>query len=328
MARILRIEGSHFIGSPLVAYVEPTAPPSGATFHRVCVEVLVNREGKFNFSTPVDGTATVRFDISSALVAFAEGYVYSAADFRYPTFAADVNAWDEWMYDGSIWDNRDSHGTMTVEDLCCGELPDIYRLTSERLERYSRKPTSSPQVAFVGSTFLQPGPCFNGSAWVDPAVTQHTVTEGANAGVNVYGIAAPQDGYELRFINTLGVHENVFVRCLRKTEVSIQTDRHVIARQETIGSFSRGLAIKKNSRERWKLSSGPLDLQWQQWWLHDLLMARWAWIPIVTTMDQEEVWLPVHILPDETTQGVDRVSGTPMTVEFTVEFDLNGSLIL
>jgi hypothetical protein len=33
----------------------------------------------------------------------------------------------------------------------------------------------------------------------------------------------------------------------------------------------------------------------------------------------------VHIVPEETTKGIDRAGGSALTVDFTLRFDINGS---
>jgi hypothetical protein len=115
------------------------------------------------------------------------------------------------------------------------------------------------------------------------------------------------------------VHENVFLTGFPKREVSISTEQYVISRQETLSQFSRGLAVKQNNHETWTLSSGPLDRQWQSWYIHEVLMARWAWLRI------GEHYIPCHILPDETIQALDRQKGDVLTVPITVELDIEGS---
>jgi hypothetical protein len=153
----------------------------------------------------------------------------------------------------------------------------------------------------------------------NPRVTEMSITAQTRATAAYYPIAAPADAYALRFINSLGVHESLHLHCLRQTAVNVKTDHYIIARQETISQFSRGVTVKQNGYEQWKMSSGPLDLAWQRYYLHEVLMAEKAWIEI------DGQWLPCHIIPEESTAGVDRSKGEALTVEFTIRFDINGS---
>ena len=221
-------------------------------------------------------------------------------------------------YDDYLLDGEEKHfGPSTSADggqFYLGRLTDRERLTDARPSSYSRKPASSPEIVHVGKTLLVPGAF--GSA---PSVSAVAITASTAATAAYYPIAAPKDSYELRFINTLGVHESCHITCLQQTEVNIKSEHHTIARQETLTQFSRGVTRKQDDYELWKMSSGPLDRQWQQWWLHEPLMAEQAWLKV------DGQWLPVHIVPEETTNGIDRSKGDALTVEFTLRFDINGS---
>lgn len=309
MALIGTISTNQYIGNPIIVPVT-AGSHSGASFHRVCLKVTVGGTGSgtFEFSAPVISNSTVNFDVSSAVRAVAEQYNYEAeTPSSYPTYNLSLNAWDEWMKDGAIRNSESVSGG--VSTLYAGTLTDYQRLFPPA--RYTRKPTTQREIVFTGFKFLEPTSA--------TGVSSNTINSGADASRNIYGIAAPFDGYEIRFINSFGLHENVFVACLRTAEVAITTERYAISRQETLKDFSRGIAIKKNNHERWKMSTGPLDHSWQQWYLHEFLMAKWAWIGI------NSHYLPIHILPDDTVKGIDRQKASPMTVEFTIEFDMTGS---
>lgn len=325
MATILTPDYSNFIGSPITVPVQ-AGSPDGATFRCVRLVVTINDAASFEFSTPVSsGGETVRFDISSAFRAFAESHEYTPTTLNaYPDMSAVIKAYDDYMVDG-VEQRGKGESTANISPLYCGHLTDMERMLSMRYPatgRYSRKPTSSPELAFAGYESLQPGPCASEVGPVAPAVTTVTVPSGSVAGSNIYGIPAPQDGYELRFINSLGVHENVFLTGFPKREVNISTEQYVISRQETLSQFSRGLAVKQNNHETWTLSSGPLDRQWQSWYIHEVLMARWAWLRI------GEHYIPCHILPEDTIQALDRQKGDVLTVPITVELDIEGSPLM
>ena len=101
--------------------------------------------------------------------------------------------------------------------------------------------------------------------------------------------------------------------------MAITTEKQIISRQETLTNFSRGVAIKQNNHEQWKMSSGPLDKAWAAWFAHEFLMARWAWIKIGST------FIPCHIIPEETTPLIDRIKNDPIAIPFTIELDITGA---
>ena len=321
MATISSVSASKFIGCPIVYKVTPASISSAATFHHVRLVVAVSGSGSgtFEFSEPVSGSAGVDIDISSAFQALADNHEYSPTNLSYPSWTASLTAYDDYLLNGEEKHIGPSAAT-SVDAKYVGRLTDRERLTSERPTYYTRKPTSSPEVCFTGNPYILAGNMSSSpSASLQPS--DHKVKAGMQTygGYKIYGINQPADGFEMRFINSLGVHENVFITCLRQSEVNIKNDFYTIARQETLTKFSRGVSVKQNDYETWKMSSGPVDFRWQQWWLHEPLMAKWAWLNV------DSQWLPVHIVPEETTVGIDRAKGNLLEVQFTLRFDINGS---
>lgn len=322
MATISNTEYRIFFGQPVIV-TATAADYSGATFHRLRLKVTINNAYDFEFSAPVSSDAlTVRFDISSAFRAVADSHQYSATLLNvYPALTAKVTACSDYMKDGQERTNVDPSAEISIGSLYAGRLTDMERLAGTTPARYSRKPTSSPEICFSDYMHLAPVAIGGSLSPTAPSVSYVTVPVGYPTGstANIYGIPAPADGYELRFINSLGVHENVFLGGFPKREVNIQTEQYVISRQETLSQFSRGLAIKQNNHERWTLSSGPLDRQWQSWYVHEVLMARWAWLNIGGR------YIPCHILPEESLTLYDRQEAEAMTVPIVLQFDITGS---
>ena len=357
--------GSPLIGSPMVFSVTPSAHSSNYTFHRVTLRVYAGLETDadyttFDFSTPVTSATPVIFDISSALRAVAEKYEYPVEPpVRYPYVKFRLEAWDEWMVDGTLYPEQNkvynpaAPVTISGVSTYCyyyafmGSHTDLERLTAlsdtaNPMSQWTRKPfTASPEVVYRGLHFILPkyfvtnlrgdsidytdpaNPVFVSGAPTDndgPKSTAYLVgTDTISSLANVYIADAPRDAYEIRFINGFGCEESVHVTCLRSSEVTIQTDRYALARQETFRQFSRSLAVKSNNREQWKMSTAPLDRAWQQWYIHEFLLTEQAWIKV------NGRHLPIHILPEETTKAADCTKADRLAVEFTIEFDMNGS---
>ena len=328
MASISNTDYRIFYDQPVI--VTATAVNySGATFHRLRLEVKVNGT-PFEFSSPVSSDAlTVSFDISSAFRALADSHQYAATTLNvYPVLTAKVTAYSDYMIDGEEHQGVDPSSETTIGPLYAGRLSDMERLAETVPARYSRKPASSPEICFTGWQHLAPVATGGSLTPVAPAVTEVAVPAGFPTGnTGIYGIPAPADGYELRFINSLGVHENVFLTGLPIEKTNIQTDQYAIARQETLTRFSRRIAIKQNNHEVWHMSSPVLDRPWQQWYIHELLQARWAWLNI-SQQPASPRYVPVNILPGDNVNGRDRQKASPLTVEFDLEFDINGSPLL
>lgn len=298
------------------------------------------------------------FDISSALQAVADKYAYAATPPElYPYIKFRVEAWDEWMVDGNIypeqgvaqWPSLPVGHQQFYGYAFMGAWTDLERMNANESEgveyldtlRMSRKPTSSPEIVFKGCEFIYPDqfqrsildtdhmsegakPQFVRGAPTDgPRSLAYTPqAEGAATigGHNIYAVPRPAEtGYLLRFINGMGCMESLHVQSLVKREVPITTDKHTVARQETLKKFSRSVVRKSNDRETWYLTSGPLDREWASWYVHEFLMASWVWIDI------GGIWLPCHVLPEEQVTLVQHDKTDMLEVMLALKLDINGS---
>ena len=288
--------------------VQAASPAGNVTFHRVRLKMTVGDGGgaiaqndaEFEFSTPVSNGEVTWFDISSAFRAFADAYSPTPTAYVYPHLAANLNACDDYMIDGVSYEDMSPSETVRVTGKYLGALTDRERgagITNQWSEpaRYSRKPTSSPEIVYAGKTILRP----------------------VATGTNPPGVDAI--GHEIRFINSLGVHENIFVAGLPTRSVNITTDQYTIARQETLTKFSRAIAVKYGDRETWTFSSGPLDEAWVSWYIHEFLMASWVWIDI------NNMWIPCHVLPEEQVTMVQHDKTDMLEVMLALKLDINGS---
>lgn len=333
------IQQSRFIGTPIMVPVQAASPAGNVTFHRVRLKVtvgdgggaIVQEDAEFEFSTPVGNGEVAWFDISSAFRAFADAYSPTPTAYTYPHLAATLNACDDYMIDGVSYEDVSPSATVQVTGKYLGALTDRERgagITDQWSEpaRYSRKPTSSPEICFYhpnqqGESDGTVKHLLPGTTGVNaPSVSQVAVPVGSGiAAANIYGIPYPPHGHEIRFINSLGVHENIFVAGLPTRAVNITTDQYTIDRQETLTKFSRAIAVKYGDRETWTFSSGPLDEAWVSWYIHEFLMASWVWIDI------NNMWIPCHVLPEEQVTLVQHDKTDMLEVMLALKLDINGS---
>lgn len=369
---ITLISGSPLIGSPIVYRVMPAPYAANRTFHRIIVRVYAGLETDddyttFDFSTPVEtkpsgasySTQPALFDISTALQAVADKYEYEATPpTRYPYIQFRVEAWDEWMIDGTVypeqgvvqWPSLPVGRQQFYAYAFMGSWTDMERMKAsvdqggvEYLDTsvMSRKPTSSPEVVFASNEFIYPAefnrsildtdhmsddatPVFVSGAPTDGPKSLSYIPLGEGAitigGHTLYAINRPTgNGYLLRFINGMGCMESLHVQSLVKREVPITTDKHTVVKQETLKKFSRSVVRKSNDRETWHLTSGALDDKWASWYVHEFLMSEQVWIQLGT------LWIPCHVVPEDTTVLEDRTKAQPYEVQFKLEMDINGS---
>jgi len=220
-----------------------------------------------------------------------------------------------------------------------GKFTDMERLkagANKKAFDFCRKPTTSPQVVCVGETFAYTNTyskagatSFDGYQMDDipsgPTSTAQTITVAGLqkiGDVNLYALPADTSGnrYQFRFINGLGVLDSFSVYSLRDTTMNIASQFHTIARKETFNSFSRGINRKSQDYETWKMSSGPLNEEWMQWFMHEFLMAEHVWIFI------NNQWVRCHIMVEESIDGISKADNNLYECSFSIRMDINGLL--
>lgn len=345
--------GSPLIGSPIVYELEAGAY-NNPVFHRVKMQVVAGLQGgnyvTIEMSSPAEEGETLRFDISSALQAVADSYTYTPEPPEsYPYIQYYLIVWDEYMLNGVTYTSGkdyfpDNYASSPLRGLI-GAYSDLERMIAgetKQAQRFSRKPATSPELVAVGETFVRAvpfnSPVHGGTITGGQVSTVYTVRENdllradgaatlSFADANVYAVPAERDRYQIRFINGLGCMESLSVRSLRSSETNVTTNQYTRAIQETFGTMSRGIAIKQNDYETWKLTSGPVDEAWQSWYIHEFLMAKWLWVavPNPTRTDGKPLWVPCHVIPDETVSGISRANASMLEVNFSLQLDITGS---
>lgn len=353
--------GSPLIGSPLVYQVTADTLTGTVSFHKVKIEVIagmvvaaddeLNKENSVDliFSSPVNSGETIKVDISSALRAAADNYVYSSVPPSvYPHIKFSLKAWDEYMQNGEY---HEKAGVVSNDggNAIMGKFSDLERLLANGNKTalsFSRKPTdlNSAECVSEDETVVIPE-SFSaaksiGDITTGPSSKVYSV-KSASGSVTVVGddfdlkvfagrsflvdkrASAKREHYQFRFVNSLGVLESASVLSLASQQMNLSSDRYDIAIQETFSSFSRGVYEKKNDYEKWKMCTGPIDKYWASWFLHEFLMASYVWVKEQNA--EKEIWLPCHIVPEDTVQGVNRQDNSVINIEFTVELDINGS---
>lgn len=344
MATITRqLSGSPLIGSPIV-YEIKAGTYNKPVFHRVKLQVVAGLQGgnyvTIEMSSPAEEGELLKFDVSSALRAVADSYVYTPEPpTNYPYIQYYMIAWDEYMIDGVTYVSSkdyfpDNYQTAPFRALM-GAYSDLERLLAgetKQTQKFSRKPATSPEIVCEKTWFIRPSEMnvHSGNITEGQKSVKHWVSRDGKwnmGGAELYAVPASNDYCQIRFINGLGCMESLTIRSLRKSETSITTNQYTRAIQETFGTFSRGIASKQNDYETWKLSSGPLDEAWQSWYIHEFLMARWVWIALANPArsDGDPLWVPCHIIPDETVTSINRVNNSMLEVEFSIQLDITGS---
>ncbi len=333
---LLLKSGSPLIGSPITYQVTAARLSDNCSFHRVKLSVTAalsvgaDSGTTLTLSTPADSGEVLLFDISSALRAVADRYQYEPTPpAQYPYVTYSLSACDEYMKNGEIHDNVEPTFAIGGRVLL-GAYTDYERFISggnKLAQHFTRKPQSLPEIVAVGETMVCPRSFLKplSEAQIDSGPTSEVVaisSEGWQAinGRWVFALPAGQrDRYQFRFVNSLGCLESVSVATFRNVEVNCTTETFIRAVQQTFGSSSRGFVTKTDDYETWKMSTPPLDELWQAWFIHEFLMAKYVWILI------DEHWIPCHLIPEDTINGVNKAESSLLSVSFSVRLDINGS---
>lgn len=336
-----QISGSPLCGNPIMYQVQAGSYQS-PVFHRVKMQVVAGLQGgnyrTIGMSSPAAEGELLLFDVSSALQAVADSYEYGPVPPEYyPYIQYYLVAWDEYMINGIGYESAkdyfpDNYAQSPLRALM-GAYSDMERLLAgenKQSERFSRKPSGSPEIVYVGDVYLRPDNMVvhSGNITHGQHVSAYEVsTEGMQTlgGAQVYARPLRRDVYQMRFINSLGAMESLSVSSLRTTQVPIQTDRYNRAVQETFGTMSRGMTRKQNDYETWKLTSGPLDDEWTDWFIHEFLMTNHCWLNVAPS--GTPLWVACHVIPEETVAGISRKDASMLEVEFSLQMDIRGSVM-
>lgn len=315
------------INSPIPVTVQ-AFPHSGnraqATFHVVKLEVSASVTGTDGMgimsplSKNVNGGEDVTFDISSALRAAADGCTFTPTSLTMPSVTYTVRMYEEYLLNGkhNSTDPRD----ITEGVAYLGGYTDYERITDTKPTTNTRKPLTSPETVAVGDTFLAPAPEASASVVItEPGIQQVQ-------GHTLYAVPQNRNRYQFRFINGLGAMESVSIECYPDESVTYNTEQFQQTRPDYMGGISHTRIAKSLDIEQMKFSTGPLTREWRHWYAHEFLMSEHVWIslPMGEGRGGAGAFVPVLIIPEETTPLINRQSTDLPAIDFTVKMNFNG----
>ena len=375
------ISGSPFIGNPIVLQVTPESYSQSRTFHRSIVRVYAKLETDddyttFDFSTPVEtkvsGASYIniasQFDISSALQAVADKYEYEPAPTfpkRYPYIKYRVEAWDEWMVDGSIYKEQGRvyypgvpyGGNDLYAYALMGSFTDVERMsasseTSAKTGWLTRKPMTVEEIAFqsepiilpkewewgVEADFVRngnfcPNPPSSPYDYPDksgPKSERHTFSDTGIKAIANY------EGGETRRVYVIPKPQNGYVFRFINGQ-GVMESVHIISLTEKKSNvkteqyvISRSETFKKFSRG---LTRKTNDYEMWSFTTGPLDEAWASWYVHEFLMARwiwikiDTLWVPCQIAPEETVLISDKTKVGMIEVHFSVQISIQGSLI-
>jgi len=343
--------GSPLIGSPVIYKVQASDLSVGhpnLTFHRVIVEITVDCDGfstqTYLFSEPVqtEGSSTyVYIDISSALRAFADSFVYehqTSGTVSYPVMAVKVKAWDEFMSNGILTTNyqpyQEGGNDWLTRYFIMGAFTDRERISGGKgrgVATLTRKPATGEVVPNTGVYVSPSAYSFTEESFfagdTEPAAPATTVTDlseqtaGQPFTLNGRSIYVDQQGLpftHFQFVNGYGVIESAFAVTYPDESITKSVKEYVMTVPMQFNKINRNVARKVASRHTFKMSSGYVTAAWQRWWQEEFLNTSQAWVLM------DGAWLPCSIIPDEDTAGINQADDKLPEVLFTMKLNIEG----
>lgn len=303
---------------------------------------------EFSFLTSVTDEETVRMDISSALKSVMETWERKYDSLSVPYVKYHAEAYEEWMIKGKV---ITSESAQLKRDSSSSEMEFFYaymgRFTQmERLEAWekrtedslfmeiqslSTKPASGEMVP-VGESIIQPVPYASPIGLEEeephtPSSVSYSFNttgmqsiSGAVAGGKdrkIYVIENDRHAYGFRFFNRRGCLESVTAYGLPEEKAVMSNEKYIQTAFEEFYTFPRTIVRKTPAQREIQMSSGPLDKDWQNWWIGEFLVAEYVW------MLHDGIWIPCAIVPEDDTTVKDYAKTEVREVNFTTLIYLN-----
>jgi hypothetical protein len=336
--------GSPLLGSPVYFRLTVVAR-SGVTFQRAKLKATVKTflpgdeyyddEQAFEFSEPITSDGYIYIDVSSALRAMSDAYEYTphteAGTQSYPYFLLNASAWDEYMENG-VFKTTESSALSPVTPFYffLGAFTDFERVQSSDargVTTLTRKPANGEVVPADAPLYIYPlsftytaDDWFSGTSHAAPTTTAVVVPGLLNniPGRTVWQANIPDEYVAFQFVNGYGVIESAYAFTLPDESVTKTVKEYTISTPMRFNKINRNIVRKSGSRHVFKMSSGPVTEEWQQWWLEEFLNTEQCW------MYHKGSWLPVSIVPDEETSAISRSKEDLPEVQFTVKLNIEG----
>lgn len=298
---------ANLFGSPITYTVKAFKEDStlNYAFHRLYIVITIGDMVITN-STAVESEEEVEFDISSALRAAFDGHTYTpiSATMSRPSLSYSVTKYEKYMVDGNI--NTTSTGSVGSGVAYPGKYSD--------LQRYKNVDTVPAKLSLKPSTGEL---AKKGSALSIGGTVYATTTEGSSS-TSKYHVIDDDNMYEIQFVNSFGMVESACAWCLIGESFSVEENEYTRSYGVGFRDVNRFVNRKSAQRYEYKMSSGPVNREWQKWWLNEVCMADQSWIKIDGT------WIPCSISTDDGGEGIDKSKVNILSCEFVVKLNIEG----
>lgn len=335
MAQKIEItSGSPLCGSPIIVAVTAESPGSKATFHRLMLVVKAALQTNPDYedyvlSWPASDGEVIEFDISSALRSKLKEHEYNAVteSTTMPYVKYTLQAYDEWMIDGIIYDEQNVRNYGGYLFALGGAFTEVERYlsnTSKNVTKFSRKPESG-EVCNLGDIYLSSASpsepiTFATQLESGPTVEVFNLQEKGLQTIHNRNIFVEEnpDRWLFQFINGLGVIETASCLTLEAMQYEFKNERNILnSFRQFRPKIARSMS-RYTSGQAYEMSTGPVNREWADWWCNEFLCCPASWVRI------DGKWFPCTIEPDEEVEIYDRTEESLISIIFTMRPDFSG----
>lgn len=145
-----------------------------------------------------------------------------------------------------------------------------------------------------------------------------TFSTGEETGRNQYVVDSSPDMRHFLFINGFSLIESVTAFTKDSMEYDIQSDTYSVPKEIDFRQNTQIINYAQDPLATFGMSSGYVNREWAEWWISEFLTTKSAWMLVGSR------FLPVSIIPEETTEIYDRSKPGLLAVNFSVRFSFTG----
>ena len=145
-----------------------------------------------------------------------------------------------------------------------------------------------------------------------------TFSTGEETGRNQYVVDSSPDMRHFLFINGFSLIESVTAFTKYSMEYDIQSDTYSVPKEIDFRQNTQIINYAQDPLATFGMSSGYVNREWAEWWISEFLTTKSAWMLVGSR------FLPVSIIPEETTEIYDRSKPGLLAVNFSVRFSFTG----
>ena len=329
--------GSPLCGSPINVAVTAESVGSRATFHSVklVVKAALNENldyEDFVLGWPASDGEIINFDISSALRSKLKEHQYDALESStdMPYIKYTLQAYDELMSDGIFIGKQGVIDYGSYLFALAGSFTEVERYLSNKsknLTKFSRKPESG-EVCNLGDIYLSSAPpsepiTFATQLQSGPTVEKFELQEKGIRTIHNRKVYVEQNPnrWLFQFINGLGVIETASCLSLESLQYEFKNERNLLSIFRQFKPKSTRSMSRYSSGQIYKMSTGPVNREWADWWCNEFLCCPASWVRI------EGKWFPCTIEPEEEVDIYDRTEESLISIAFTMQPDFSGGFL-